>query len=306
MVEVVNKRGRGRPKLSAEEKAANAEAKKAAGASAKPPKAAAAPKEPKAPKRTIKSVDHDRVRIEDLNDDQHLGLMLQHAGKIASAETRLKAAQDEVKKARDLARGELGVGALHEIKLYARLQTEEGQETLRKSVEMQARIARWSGMPTGHIEDLFPTEDRATAHEKAFDAGKRAGLAGEDRRPPKHLPGEAAQHWLRGHGEGQEVLAAGFKPMNSVPMPNEAFDSMSQNETDVAVGPALDQMANEYSKPTRDYRSEGAAAFSRGEPGAIPANIPEKEWDTWISGWDNASKAAGMKPGLHLVPARSH
>lgn len=273
------KKSRGRPKLTEAEKAE----RKALKVSAKPsaPKATkeASSKAPKKP--TVRSVEHDRVKLEELNDDQHFGLMLQHATKIASAETRLKKEQDAVKAARDLARSDLGKDALHEIKEYRQTQTESGQARLKEIIARQMRVARWGGIATVQ-DDLFPI-DRTPSIDKAFKLGKTAGLAGEDRKAPSNMGMEQEQAFLSGFAEGQAVLVGGFKQK-----PEEGED--------IPFGVGDDP----------DYYQWGVEAFGRGENGIVPSDVPDQFRTNWLEGFGVASLAAGQSQdakGPRLVRA---
>jgi hypothetical protein len=76
-------------------------------------------------------------------------------------------------------------------------------------MEETANVLRWSGVSVGETLDMFPV-DRTPGIERAKAEGKRAGLAGEPRKPP-HDP-SVPQHdaWLDGYHDGQMILASAF------------------------------------------------------------------------------------------------
>lgn len=61
--------------------------------------------------------------------------------------------------------------------------------------------------------ELFGQVDASSAEERAFKDGKRAGLAGEACKPPRHFSvGVLAENWIAGWHAGQEeLMKKGFK-----------------------------------------------------------------------------------------------
>jgi len=152
--------------------------------------------------------------VESLTDDQLQALTRQHAQKrsrLIDAEKKAKAERMNFDK---VIKSELGAKGLADIKLLEQLSTPEGEAELIAEMERQARVARWSGMVIGTQGDLFG-EDRRTAEEKAFEAGKRAGLSGENCQPPSGYSADASGQWVSGWHEGQAVLASGFMKKES-------------------------------------------------------------------------------------------
>ncbi|MEJ0093791.1 MAG: hypothetical protein WDN46_10210 [Methylocella sp.] len=102
------------------------------------------------------------------------------------------------------ATADLGKRAVDNIKLGLELKTPEGEARLKEAMASQIMVARWSGLPVGHMDDMFPT-DRTPINERTRADGKRAGLAGESCNPPRHLTGTLISEWTAGHAEGQAV-----------------------------------------------------------------------------------------------------
>lgn len=96
----------------------------------------------------------------------------------------------------------------------------EGEAALKAEMEETANVLRWSGVSVGETLDLFPV-DRTPGADRAKAEGKRAGLAGEPRKPP-HDP-SVPQHeaWLDGYHDGQAILASAFAKAQVEPPPAE-------------------------------------------------------------------------------------
>ena len=54
--------------------------------------------------------------------------------------------------------------------------------------------------------DMF-VDEREPAEDKAFAAGKRAGMAGETAKPPHDPSVPQYARWMEGHAEGQAIVA---------------------------------------------------------------------------------------------------
>lgn len=94
--------------------------------------------------------------------------------------------------------------------------TPEGEAALKAEMEETANVLRWSGVSVGETLDLFPV-DRAPAIDRAKHEGKRAGLAGEPRKPPHDPSVPQYGAWLDGYHEGQTILASAFAKAPSEP-----------------------------------------------------------------------------------------
>lgn len=164
-----------------------------------------------APKRATRKAKTEAPEIheDDLSNDQLHAKIIEFSRTLAKHDLTVKDATDARKAERDRARASLGKQALHKIKLYEELQSEEGQQRLVAKVEMQLQIARLANMPTRQL-DIFDDTDRTPILEKAFLDGKTAGLSGDAASPPSpYNSGQAQQKWLSGHQAGySEYLIA--------------------------------------------------------------------------------------------------
>lgn len=137
-----------------------------------------------------------------LTDDERRALTLHHKRAYEAADALVEKAKSDRKAVSDLAKSDLGKGALADIKdmiTYADEKKAKGQ------IERSLRLARWLGMPVGSSVDLFDSPvDTATAE------GLTAGMAGEECKPPIHLSAESAQRWMESWHAGQAVLASAF------------------------------------------------------------------------------------------------
>ena len=187
------------------------------------------------------TTEHNSIRPAELTDDQRAALFFQHSRQYDHALEAKKAADAALKHVCKLIKAE--GSSLAEIKL-ATLEPGVFDARVRAEVERAQRLSRWLGLPIGTQLSLLEGPDRTPATEKAYADGKRAGLAGGDASPPfaAHLP--QAQDWLRGYGEGQEVLMKGFK---TVLASDEDFDDLGPVEPlPPTAASVLDDMASEY------------------------------------------------------------
>lgn len=102
-------------------------------------------------------------------------------------------------------------GSVDQVKMTISLRTVEGEQAFRDNLAAMQEAAEWNGVGV-QIDLEFNL--RQPADDKAFDAGKRAGLAGESARAPYDPGTSQAKRWLEGHADGQAVLSAGFKPID--------------------------------------------------------------------------------------------
>ena len=92
---------------------------------------------------------------------------------------------------------------------------------MKAGMQRQARVMRWMNIPIGTQGALFGEPDRTPITERAFNEGKRRGLAGEPIDNPHHHTTEAHREHIRGFGIGQEMLATkGFSKLE----PSDAAD----------------------------------------------------------------------------------
>jgi hypothetical protein len=174
----------------------------------------------------------------ELNDDQLQALTRQHAQKrtrLVDEEKKAKAARMNFDK---VIKAELGAKGLADIKLLEQLSTPEGEAELMAEMDRQARVARWAGLVIGTQGNLFG-EDRRTAEEKAGEAGKRAGLSGENCQPPSGYSDACREAWIQSWHEGQAVLASGFmkkEPDAALLRPESEDEGQSDDFNDAADG----------------------------------------------------------------------
>lgn len=128
----------------------------------------------------------------------------------------------------------LGDTAIDDIKGLIALSTPEGEIAAKAEVERQIRVMRWMQVPIGTHGELFPEIDAAPITERAFNSGRRQGLAGESQNNPHHHTNPAHQAHNDGYADGQTVLATnGFKPIDGCEVsPSKAWldQTREQNE----------------------------------------------------------------------------
>lgn len=186
--------------------------------------------------KALKAVGIGHNGGEPLTDDQLQALTRQHAQKRARLVDMEKKAKADRMNFDKVIKAELGAKGLADIKLLEQLSTPEGEAELIAEMERQARVARWSGLLIGAQGDLFE-EDRRTAEEKAYEAGKRAGLSGENCQPPSGHSAESSSQWVSGWHDGQAVLASGFmkKESDTELLRPEADDDGGTDDFDAAI-----------------------------------------------------------------------
>ncbi|TJW14377.1 MAG: hypothetical protein E5W82_10395 [Mesorhizobium sp.] len=152
---------------------------------------------------------HNRS-AEQLSDDQLQGLTRQHGqkrAKLVEAEKKAKADRMNFDK---IIKSDLGSTGLANIKLLDDLETPEGEARIKADMERQAMVARWAGLAIGTQGALFDT-DRRPVEDRAFDDGKRDGMAGKTLSSPHAAGTEAYNKYVQGWHAGQAVNASGIK-----------------------------------------------------------------------------------------------
>lgn len=137
-----------------------------------------------------------------LTDEEKRALTLHHKKLYEAADAIVEKAKSDRTAVADLAKADLGKGALADIKDMI-LAGDEAK--MKKHVERTLRLARWAGMPIGSQPALF---DPITTPE---EDGKTAGMSGEKCEPPQNMAQESAQKWISGWHAGQTVLMSAFK-----------------------------------------------------------------------------------------------
>lgn len=145
---------------------------------------------PAAPKPT------PAASTEQLNDDQLQHLFFTHKRKIKELKARVEVATHALNEGYALAKAE-GV-AKKELNLALALETDAGEAKARADAERLARVTRWMGVEIGTQFDLVADTHR--------EAGKRAALDDQPRRPPANLAQRDAQAWMDGFDAGRITL----------------------------------------------------------------------------------------------------
>lgn len=151
---------------------------------------------------------------ETISDDQLYSLTEQHRQKYELVLEGKKKANKALIDLGKIIKADLGAKGLQDIKDLISLSTPEGEATMKAEMERQARVMRWMGVPIGTQGGLFADADRTPITERAFNEGKRQGLAGESCSNPHHHTTEAHRSHETGYAEGQQTLATkGFSKL---------------------------------------------------------------------------------------------
>lgn len=144
-----------------------------------------------------------------LSDAQRQALHLgQHVPAYSKALEVKKKADADFKNVCKLIKSE--GGSVKAVKLTLELRTPEGEAAFRARVAEETEVAIWNGV--GIQVDMF-ADQLQPSEDKAFEAGKRAGMSGESAKPPHDPSTKQHTRWLDGHAEGQAILSAGFKKL---------------------------------------------------------------------------------------------
>jgi hypothetical protein len=147
----------------------------------------------------------------ELTDDQRAALLFQHVRSYKTALEAKKKADADIKNICKIAKAECGKDAVESIKDKIKMETEEGQAEVKAQIERQLRVARWMGADVGTQFSMNLEVDRTPAEDRAYDDGKRVGLAGGPCNPPHDPSVPQYAKWMGGFHAGQAVLAAGIK-----------------------------------------------------------------------------------------------
>lgn len=183
-----------------------------------------------------------------LTDDEKRALTLHHKRNYEAADAMVEKARADRTAIADLAKSDLGKGALADIKDLILASTDKKMKAL---VERTLRLARLAGMKVGTQTNLFePVVDY-------IDQGRVAGMEGQECRAPSTLSVEANQQWIAGWHEGQSVLASAFKkkrPIDGTPVPADG-----QIDLEDAIAKFGDQVPITDEEKAKGY----TAAFAR-------------------------------------------
>lgn len=160
---------------------------------------AKAPKEKEVPK------------THNLDDEQMQALFMQNTGKYKKALEAKKKADADLRNLGKIIKSDHGDIGLDMIKLGIKLEdADDDQENKEKEKVIQTlRVMRWAGIPIGIQGDLFTPFDDRPLEERAFEAGRAAGMNSESMKPPMEMvgtQGPAFEEWCRGWHLGQEKI----------------------------------------------------------------------------------------------------
>jgi ribosome modulation factor len=146
----------------------------------------------------------------DVTDDQQQALWFNdHKPKLVALRAKLATATADLRNQYKRLKADLGI-TRKEAEFALALEKDEKGEEL-ESHRRRMMLARWEGHPIGTQADMFDNVDRTPSVEKAYAAGKRAGLSGARCEPPHDPATEQAQNWIAGWHDGQAVLAKGIQ-----------------------------------------------------------------------------------------------
>lgn len=157
----------------------------------------------------------------DLTDDEKRALFFQHKRIYELALAAKKQADSALKNVCKKAKAECGNDAVSDIKDAIAFEGDDGREKFTAEIERKHRVARWLGLPVGSEPSFFEAVDRAPSEDAAYDEGKRAGMAGEIRRPPHDPSVPQYDRWLTGWSDGQQILASAFNKLKTEPPVSE-------------------------------------------------------------------------------------
>lgn len=147
-----------------------------------------------------------------LTDEEKRALTLHHKRKYEAADALVEKAKADRTAVADLAKSDLGKGALADIKDMI---LADNPKKMKGVLERAQRLARWAGLKIGHQPELFEA-----AQIDHFEEGKTAGMSGDRCEPPARLSQDSSQIWIGGWHEGQTILMAAFKKKRPVDAPD--------------------------------------------------------------------------------------
>lgn len=146
-----------------------------------------------------------------LTDEEKRALTLYHKGLYQASDALVEKAKADRTAIADLAKSDLGKGALADIKDMI---VADNPKKMKAVLERAQRLARWAGLMVGTQPQLFEA-----AQVNHTEDGKTAGMSGATCEPPKSLAHDASQLWIQGWHEGQTVLMAAFKKKRPIDPP---------------------------------------------------------------------------------------
>jgi hypothetical protein len=149
-----------------------------------------------------------------LNDDEKRALTLHHKRLYEAADALVEKAKADRTAIADLAKSDLGKGALADIKDMI---IADNPKKMKAVLERAQRLARWAGLQVGTQPQLFEA-----AQVDHTEDGKTAGMSGATCEPPKGLAVDASQLWIQGWHDGQTILMGAFKKKRPIDPPEQA------------------------------------------------------------------------------------
>lgn len=198
-------------------------------------------------------VGHNSVK--ELSGEERQALHYRHVKEYELSLSAFKAAQADLRQVGK--RVKAGGGSVAAIKLTLALRTPEGEEAFRARMAEETEIAYWSGV--GVQLSMFD-EAMVPADDKAYEAGKRHGLAGERPNNPYHHTLSQHAKYDSGYRDGNEVLArASFNVKPSEDLPKGSSSKAAESFDD-----AIDDAALESDDDMTPH-SESGEVVSRSE-----------------------------------------
>jgi hypothetical protein len=130
-----------------------------------------------------------------LSADEQQGLFFHHLDACAAARAKTKAAREDERRLRKLAKAD-GI-KLRNLDFALRINDTDNEAIVVDELAAMQRIAAWMGLPVGTQADLGL--DREPAVDRAEREGAAAGRKGRDRDAPYEIDTEAAQAWLKAY-----------------------------------------------------------------------------------------------------------
>jgi hypothetical protein len=161
-----------------------------------------------------------------LTDEEKRALTLHHKKAYEAADSLVEKAKADRTAISDLAKSDLGKGALADIKDMI---LADNPKKMKSVLERAQRLARWAGLKVGSQPQLF---EAATIDHG--EEGKTAGMSGVTCEPPKNLAHDASQKWVMGWHEGQTILMAAFKKKRPIDGLPAAVDGQIELEDAIA------------------------------------------------------------------------
>ncbi len=137
-----------------------------------------------------------------MTEDQLQALGYHHKSKYEQALAAKKETDAKFKHVCKVAKAD-GV-SVDDIKLLIKLDTPEGEASLRAELQRQLQVAGWAGSEIGTQFSFADIPDRSPLVERAAAEGKRAGMKGESLNNP--YTGDAAEAYAQGWHDGQAAL----------------------------------------------------------------------------------------------------